>query len=395
MRHRSTYRLVATLAASLCVLIGTAAPAQAISISPTKVDLSLTAGGSQVVRCTVTADAAPIDVTFRHIDFGLDANYKITLIEDGARDTTSFSTRGWFTIPEQVYHVKAGASVDIPVTVTVPMSTPGGTYLGIPLFVGTPKSDGGQIQLPTASGPELFINVAGGSKPKVKITRFEVPQLVQSGPIDPKLVVTNQGDGFFSVTGEMRVDGSTTGAAKISQQYVLPRQPRTLRRSSTTKQQAAANVLRVGTDQLGFGRHTVELRLRVTPTNATVIARRTFWVVPMWAWVVGGLALLLTIGALASLTVWLLGRRSVAADSAAQDPVSPVDAEAGQFDAALGIESDAARHGLGDIDSGLDPILDGIEFGDEEDIDVEDDGLEDEDAEDELDDGAPANHKRP
>jgi hypothetical protein len=369
--------VVALLLATLCFLV--AAPASALAdaqltISPTKADLSIPAGGRAVVQVLLSADGdEPLDLTYRHVDFGLTDSYQVTLIEDSAPETTAFSTRAWFSTPKVRYHVPAGQQVTVPVTVAVPKNTPAGTYLGIPAFTNAPAQGGGQVQNAFGTGPLLFITVQGGSAPKLDITRLDVPGLVQHGPITPALRVTNTGDGFFSVTGSVRIDGRRSDEATIGQQYVLPDQPRTIHRDSNSAGTGAhGNRLTVGSTSLGLGRHTLQVRLRINPTNVTVVESRTFWVVPAWAWVVGILLALAVLGGLTMLVTWLVGRRARATARAlpVATPVSPVDAEAGEFDEVLGIELDAdaiPEHERPDvdIDAGIDPMYDGFEYGDE------------------------------
>ncbi|MCW2973991.1 MAG: hypothetical protein JWN72_2264, partial [Thermoleophilia bacterium] len=146
MRHRPLRTVATSFAVVLCALgvAPTLAAADAkLQISPTKLDLGGAAGSSQVVPVSVTsAGDTPLTVTFRHVDFGLRDDYSIVTYEDSAPETTSFSTRRWFSVPKPSYTVGVGQTVQVPVTVTIPKNTPGGTYLGIPMFVGKPPSDG-------------------------------------------------------------------------------------------------------------------------------------------------------------------------------------------------------------------------------------------------------------
>jgi hypothetical protein len=139
--------------------------------------------------------------------------------------------------------------------------------------------------------------------------------------------------------------------ATIGEQYVLPDQPRAIQTNSTkdTDKERRQAALVVGTSSLGLGRHELEVRLRITPTNSTIVAHRTFWVVPIWAWIVLPLLVLVLLAGVAWATVRALRHlRTREADAAT--PV-PADPHAGAYDGVLGIEptADVAER-TGDID---------------------------------------------
>jgi hypothetical protein len=137
---------------------------------------------------------------------------------------------------------------------------------------------------------------------------------------------------------------------------VVPGTPRNVRINSDAKSEKG--VPRLGGTHLGLGRYTVVSRLTIDPTGATIVTRRTVWVVPVWAWIVGAL-LLVAVAAGITLVV----RRFVLAS--ASDPVArtTLDEDAGE-------DEDEDHDSLEDVD----------EFS----------GIEDEDLYDEDDDSESA-----
>ncbi|MCB0878363.1 MAG: hypothetical protein KDC46_05210 [Thermoleophilia bacterium] len=314
---RAAATCVAVLVACLTA-VPTAHANQELTISPLIIDLDLKAGVTHVEPITATASGdEPIVVELVHADFGFGDDYGVVLINDDAPETTSFSTRGWFSLPKDQYRIPAGQSRQLPLKVSVPKNTPGGTYLGAALLRIVPpdSEDGGsQVRAVPQSGPLVFIAVAGGDPPKPKLETFSVPDRQGSGPIKPKIVVGNSGDEYFTVEGTVRLTGpgKTDETVQIRRQYVVPDEPRTLQAASEDAT-SDAGPPKLGTSKLGFGKYTVTTKLRIEPTGAKLERTRTVWIIPAWVWFLGILAALAFAASAAFVIRWLMLRRDAAA----------------------------------------------------------------------------------
>lgn len=344
-----------------------AVAASELTVSPTIVRLDARAGETldQTIAVSATGDEG-ITVEFEHVDFGFDdASYQTRVIRDDAPETTSFSTRGWFSVPKDRYVVKAGSTVKIPLTIEVPENTPGGVHLGggfvrvVPTAVAS-----GQVQTVAETGPLYFINVAGGDPPRPKITKFELDGLMTEGPIEPLLVVSNSGDDFFTFEGEVTLSGAAKDTVLIKRQYVVPEQPRRVRGPATKT--GAGDRLLLGERDLGYGRYEVRAKLRVDPTGTTLTSTRTVWIVPIWARVLAAVLLVVFIAVVALLARWLWARsRRVAMPP---DPLLDDHDEV----------SDEPRRGFA---GARDPDVHDLEDDlDDDDDDLDDDDLDDEDS---------------
>lgn len=255
----------------------------------------------------------PITVELVHADFGFGDDYQVVLINDDAPETTAFSTRNWFSLRKPRYRIPAGATRDLPLRISVPDNTPGGTYLGAALLRVVPPDDvtgASQIQAVAQIGPLVFIAVEGGDPPKPKIDEFSVDRRTTSGPIMPDIVIGNDGDEFFTVEGTVKLTGpGKDSAAVIRRQYVVPDEPRSLQ-ASAAGGAGDSGPIKLGSSKLGFGKYTVTTRLRVEPTGTTLVAHRTVWVIPIWTRLLG-LGLLVV----ALILVALIVRRVVARDA--------------------------------------------------------------------------------
>ncbi len=290
------------------VAASTAHADQKLQLSPLILDLNASAGDVLDETITVAAPDDAIDVEIGHADLGFDTDdYAPVLIPDDAKNTTSFSTRGWFSTPKQRYHVPAGATVDIPLTITVPPNTPGGTHMGAALVRTIPGGDdtGGAVVHTVAQATTLvFVAVDGGDPPKPRIKEFDVPSRASGGPIRTTLVVENEGDEYFSVSGTVRFTGRGVdeSVALRDDQRVVPGQPRQLQVADDDAGDDPGEI-ELGR-HLKFGRYTITARLKIDPTGTTLIAKRHIWIVPTWVWFVGAA---LVVGLLA-LIAWLLRR---------------------------------------------------------------------------------------
>ncbi|MCW2920917.1 MAG: hypothetical protein JWL76_791 [Thermoleophilia bacterium] len=367
---------------SLCAVGAPAAYADAeLTVSPLIMEVEATAGKSVTETITATASGSDsIALELVHADFGFGGpDYQVQLIRDNADETTAFSTRGWFSLPRKRYVIRAGESVDLPLTIDVPENTPGGTYLGAALLrVVPPDASGGgsQVQAVPETGPLLFIAVEGGDPPEAAMKRFDVPGLLAKGPLRPKLVIENIGDEFFSFEGTIELSGpGKDRTIEVDRQFVVPGEPRTIRTSANEKGKDGAPKL--GTSKLEMGRYEVTTRLRIEPLGTTLVATRTVWVIPVWARVVGAALVLLFLVCVWFLARWLSHRRELgrlvreelAADAAAsrlapvavEDDVDPDDADDSSWDDDVDDDPDAADDldDASDDESSVDELIDG------------------------------------
>jgi hypothetical protein len=341
-RRRTTAFGLLILAAACIAPVATAHADAKLTVSPLIIDLEAGAGDVLTEPITVTASGSePITVELVHADFGFGDDYGVVLIRDDAPETTAFSTREWFSLPKEQYRIPAGQTRQLPLRIEVPKNTPGGTYLGAALIRVVPdpdSSNGSQVQAVPEAGPLLFIAVEGGDPPSPRIKSFDVPRLVSSGPIRPKVVVTNDGDEYFALEGTLKLsEAGKRGTFDVRRQYVVPGEPRELSDDDSGSGEAKRPSL--GQSKLGIGKHEITARLRIDPTGKTLVATRTVWVIPTWLRVLVALgAVLLVIG------VVLLVRRIM--DRRAADPtldsVDPARPEADAIEAEDATEAEEA-----------------------------------------------------
>ena len=388
---RTDRRLVGLLCALACAAVPTIAPATShakaeLSVSPTIVEIDATAGETRLQQISVQAgEDEPIVVELVHADFGFDdSSYQVTLIRDDAPSTTSFSTRGWFTLPKRQYRIAKGRTVQLPLSIKVPPNVPAGTYLGAALIRVVPADaapGASQVQAVPETGPLIFISVEGGDPPKPAVKRFTLPKWVKEGPIAPQIVVENVGDEFFTYEGTLSLKGPGKDAkVDVSRQFVVPGQPRRLATSADEKGRAGHPTL--GTRELGFGKYTVEARLRIEPTGKTLVSRRTIWVIPTWVFTLAAIAALVFAICAALLIRWILERRRLApflAEAAAE-------LERERRTAARDADELVGDDGDDDYDADVDDIADEDSIDDFEDDPSLDDPLADDEYEDEDDD---------
>jgi hypothetical protein len=310
--RRRVLALLALAPACAACALAWAPPAHAeqkLQQSPLILDLDAAAGDVLHETLTVSAPEDALVVEIGHADLGFDTtDYHPVLIQDDAKDTTSFSTRGWFTTPKPRYRIPAGGSVDVPVTISVPANTPGGTHMGAILVRTVPDEHGGSgavLQAVLQGATLVFVAVEGGDPPRPRIEDFDVPSRVAHGPLRPTLVVANAGDEYFRVGGTVRITGRGVDdeVELTGDRRVVPGQARELRAAGTDEGDEDRDI-ELGDRGLAPGRYTVTARLKVEPTGTTLVATRHVWVIPAWLWLAGAVA----VAALLALAAWLLRR---------------------------------------------------------------------------------------
>jgi hypothetical protein len=311
--------------------VPTASAQARLTVSPLIIELEAAAGDVLTEHVTVTASGdEPITVELVHADFGFGDDYQVVLIDDSAPETTAFSTRDWFSMPQQRYRIPAGQTRRLPLRIEVPANTPGGTYLGAALMRLVPPDtelDGSQVRAVAQSGPLVFIAVEGGDPPRPVVNRFDVPRLQRSGPIRPRLEIGNRGDEFFSLEGTVTLrGGGREDEVTVRRQYVVPGEPREIR-AAAADGASDEGELRLGSSNLRLGRYVITSRLRMEPTGTTLVSTRTVWIVPTWVWLLGGLLLAVLVTLLVVLVQRIQSRRDdeSAELDAADDDLESVD----------------------------------------------------------------------
>lgn len=305
---------IAVLVAGLLLGGAPSTWAATIGISPVTMEREVDAGDTFTEQLTVTAPDKALEVQVLHQDFGFeDSTYQVQLIPPD-EETTAFSTRGWFELPERTFTIPRGESRDITVEVTVPENTPGGTYLGTLLVSEVPDdrdAEGTQVRTIAQVGSLLFYSVNGGAPPKAELPRFDVPRFLTKGPVRPRITIENVGDEFFAFEGSLTLKGrGKDDRIKLPRKFVVPGEPRVVQAFNEEGTKGNAPVL--GSKRLGIGRYVVEARLRIEPTGSTLVDRRTVWIVPVWAWIVVALLSLVLAACVALLVRWALERRRIA-----------------------------------------------------------------------------------
>ena len=301
--------LIVMLLACMCVAPASSQAAAQLTVSPLIIDLALKPGETATRTVTVTASGdEPLRVSFEHADFGFQENsYAVQIIEDSRPDTVPFSTRGWFRVKKLDYKIKVGASIQVPVRITAPKNATPGTHLGAAFFrtvAADPGGGGARIVTAARSGPLVFVSVVGGSNPKPDLTVFQLPRFVRSGPLRPKIVVSNKGENHFRFSGTVKLSGGggRRATAIIPDRYVMPDIRRELRDENGER-------IVLGGRALGIGRHKVTIELLTDPGQKRITDARTIWVIPAWLWFIIIVASIAVVSGLVWIALQLRERR--------------------------------------------------------------------------------------
>ena len=317
------------------------AQSNALVITPRK-DYQLKPGESVSDQLTITNQDTeqPLQLALRVVDFTSqdETGTPQLLIEEGA-SPTAWSLREFIEMPEQVT-VNAGASVNVPIRISVPEGTGAGSYYSAIEYSSVTDAEENRLNISASSVTLMFVKVPGVAKQQLTFEQFGafVPDSNGTGgsfaglffSSRPKVMacrLTNVGNGAEQPNGSIVIrnftgkEVYTIGDANPKDQLALRGQTRRFEaciKPENVEQQGAnntqINTVVCGDTNFAPGRYTAELSVLYGENgNETreITAKASFWYLPWWfvGLMVAAIAIVVTIVVLIVRKVRDLGTR--------------------------------------------------------------------------------------
>jgi len=280
-----------------------------LKVSPVRTDVSIAAGTTKVVQATVTnLTSAPLTVTTIENDFiAGDEKGTPALILDATKFAPTHSLKR-FMAPIADVTIPAGKAVTIAVTITVPKTAQSGGYFGALRFAPSTQDTGGQVNLSASVASLILLTVPGPATETLTLTNFDIQQNGKSGSnfrtpdnLTFAIRLQNAGNlqegpfGLITVKSGKKTVYTTNFNVDSPRDVILPDSAR--RWDIPLKD--------IGT----FGHYTVYATLTYGLKNQSLDIQKSFWVIPTWAFIAAGVAVLLLIGLVILFIVLMRFRR--------------------------------------------------------------------------------------
>ncbi len=281
-----------------------------LKVSPVRTDVSIAAGSSKVVTATVTnLTTAPLTISTIENDFiAGDEKGTPSLILDATQYAPTHSLKR-FMAPIGDVTIPAGKAVTISVTITVPSTAQAGGYFGALRFAPSTQDTGGQVNLSASVASLILLTVPGPTVEKLTLTNFDIQQNGTSGsnfrtPDNLTFAIRLQNSGNLQEApfGQVTVKSGNTTVSTYDFNQTAPHDvvlPDSARRWDIP-------LKNVGT----FGYYTVYGTFTYGANNQSLDVQKSFWVIPTWAFIVAGVALLVLIGLIVLFIVLMRLRRN-------------------------------------------------------------------------------------
>jgi hypothetical protein len=192
-------------------------------------------------------------------------------------EVTEFGIADWVTVPEGPIEIAAGATIEVPFTVDVPMNASPGSHIG-GIFIG-PKAERPE-ELGTGVGyqlvPIVSIQISGDLIEDADIRAFSTKKLFYGKPeVSFTVTVENKGNVAIRARGPIEIKsmfGKKIGSIMVNENAgLIP--PRTVR---------TYTVDWVGEDEVFFGRFVANVTLGYGQFGVKSMLRSiSFWILPM------------------------------------------------------------------------------------------------------------------
>lgn len=261
------------------------------TISPSRVEVSVTPGGETVQPVTVInklGRQAKFTVSVQAFEGSRDPAQTVVFTDD----SSPWSAARWISPELQEFTLEQGQRMVFNITLRPPADIPpGGRYGAVLIDSRANDAEGGtQVKLITRVGALLLVRVAGPVDERGRLTEFTAPRLLSSGPVDFSLAFENEGNIHQQPQGRIdirNVFGTVVGTVPVEGWYVLPQ---AIRRTTARWDRTWLWGPYTATAEISHGRDTVGY------VQATV----RFWVLP-WR--------VILIGLLAVVALWLVWRK--------------------------------------------------------------------------------------
>lgn len=291
---------ITILALTVAAVPALAATQQAASggnglrVSPVRTDLTVSPGTTQTVTIhvtNVTSTPANLQVIVNDFTAGQNETGEPAILLNPNQYAPSHSLKR-FIAPISGFTLQPGEEKDVPVNISVPAGAAGGGYYGAVRFApaSTPQGDN-NVTLSGSVGSLILIKVPGNIKEQVNIASFDVrdgdqPRSVFFSGKNLKAVVrfNNQGNVQEEPFGKvlLKKGSKVLGAYEVNSDE--PRGnvlPGSIRRFDVPLNHVGS-----------FGKYTLEGNFGYGSSGQLISAKTTFYVLPIWAVIVGILIIL-------------------------------------------------------------------------------------------------------
>jgi len=302
MRRKIVFQLVSLI--SIFSIFGssyahaTSNIANGFRLSPVRIDATIEKGHSvtenvfvtNVNSYQITAKAKINEFTASNDESGSPA-----VILDNSQPAPANSFRAFTsTIPDIT--IDAGQTATVPVTITVPQNANSGGYYGAVRFVSANTANGQSVTISASVGTIFLITVPGKLTEQLQLVDFSAAQngstasfFSNSKNLQMVTRLQNTGNIHLAPNGKINItDGGGKVVETINFNNTNPRGevlPGTTRKYTYNIQK-----------QDLFGRYSATAYLGYGTLGQVLTVKTSFWVIPFWILIVGGIALVSIIG---------------------------------------------------------------------------------------------------
>ncbi len=285
-----------------------------LSISPTRTELSLLPGTSDVVTVSLkNITSGPIDAKVFINDFEPDNETGEPRIVVDPERKNAASISGFLSGIEDVT-LLAGESKDVSVDVTIPENAAPGGYYGalrfqaVPVGSSTNQTGGSEVSLTANLLSLVLIEVPGDIEQKVAVNSVRAYLDTNAGSIFTKkpnfvgIKIENKGNSFVKPFGRVSVKnfrGNEVFTYELNdsnpRSNILPTSTRIFKDRLTNLEKKSVNGLEVTNETSPItspGRYTITADVSYGNGGEVFTVSSTFWYIPGWLMIVLGVLLL-------------------------------------------------------------------------------------------------------
>lgn len=258
-----------------------------LSISPTRTELRIEQGGSDVVKLNVkNVTAGDIIAKVFVNDFNSDDETgEPKIIIDENAESSSSSIKPFLSNFVDI-ELAAGEDKSFDIDVNIPEGTPAGGYYGVIRYASIPADsnapDAGQVSLTASVGSIVLIEVPGDIREQVQVRDVLVYRKNVAGtfftskPEEIGVRINNQGNSFSKPFGNVSVTGPRGN--QVASYELNNSEPRANILPDSTR--VFKNVF----EGVSFpGRYTVTSSVSFGNGSEVLIQKKSFWYMPFWA----------------------------------------------------------------------------------------------------------------
>ncbi|MCH7759100.1 hypothetical protein IID20_01965 [Patescibacteria group bacterium] len=225
--HKLQYITRIILASIFVLFLPLAVRAQSLSLNilPAKIFISIEKGEKSETSITVTnSNDFPIDISIEIENFVpgiLPGDIEFIVPMEGESNLAD-----WIAI-DKSFFLAAQSKKDVFFQIKIPGDVSSGGYYAVIFFTAIPKETGstGPFHINSRVGSLVMLSVPGDISQEAIITKFSVPKIISSGPVNFEILIENFGNAHFRTEGNILIKnwlGRDIAAAAVEQKIVLP-----------------------------------------------------------------------------------------------------------------------------------------------------------------------------